>query len=375
MDSSSRQMFEELRTSIIPWAKAGLLRLVLARPPFQGADQRTLSVRAEPLLEKPEHYPLAVNPDRWPQLGLHACRYPCFGCVLDGETDISFGITQETVKREKTSTFAAAIAVAPMGARTLFLIPPGVPYSDASRPHWQRPDADAARARVLWITILPMGAMCHMSRTQGRLHLETAPILIRSPQLAVITHFLFLVVRKLALESEVVTSSLLTLLLSISEDKLRGHIATAHPTAVARDAVKLPGELENVNYRMPHEGNPVVIERACEYIQTNLIDAALSLPSIAHHSYISANQLERLFRSQLQTSVMKYVTERRLEEAKSLLTSTDISVQEVALLCGYPHRTHFSRLFAQHIGVSPRKFRERERVTISAKPRAARKIG
>ncbi len=99
MESSSRQILEALRTYIIPWARAGILQLTLARPPFARSASRAPQVRPEPLLANPEHYPLAINPDRWPQLGLHACRYPCLGCVLEGETDISFGVTQKKTLR------------------------------------------------------------------------------------------------------------------------------------------------------------------------------------------------------------------------------------------------------------------------------------
>lgn len=252
-----------------------------------------------------------------------------------------------------------------MAARDFFLIPPFVPYSDASRAHWLRSEPQTGPARVLWIRILPMGAMFQFTRTENGVQGEIAPILLQNPQLAVITNFLFSVAQQVPLTNEVVTSSLLSLLLAMNDDDLRGNIVSSPPLSPTSDHLQTSSDTDTSLYRVPSEGSAAAIERARNHISANLIDPALSLPTIAHHSYISANQLERLFRSELQTSVMRYVTQRRLEEAKSLLTSTNIAVQEVASLCGYTHRTHFTRLFSQHVGMSPRQFRKQQRIAVS----------
>lgn len=66
--------------------------------------------------------------------------------------------------------------------------------------------------------------------------------------------------------------------------------------------------------------------------------------------------LQRLFRSQ-GTSVMRHIVQVRLEHAHTLLrtgASDATSVQGIAWQCGFSTAAHFSRVFKQRFGVSPR---------------------
>jgi two-component system response regulator YesN len=42
-----------------------------------------------------------------------------------------------------------------------------------------------------------------------------------------------------------------------------------------------------------------------------------------------------------------------MERAGSLLTTTDMAVEQVAFLCGYEHLGNFYRVFKAHFGVTP----------------------
>ncbi|PJB62234.1 MAG: hypothetical protein CO095_18995, partial [Armatimonadetes bacterium CG_4_9_14_3_um_filter_58_7] len=67
---------------------------------------------------------------RWPKLGLVAMRFIQMGYVLEGEADLWIG---------------NQILTLPTG--TLLIIPPGVPHSDGSLPHWERPKPESAFSR------------------------------------------------------------------------------------------------------------------------------------------------------------------------------------------------------------------------------------
>jgi AraC family transcriptional regulator len=47
----------------------------------------------------------------------------------------------------------------------------------------------------------------------------------------------------------------------------------------------------------------------------------------------------------------------RLEKARELLLATDLSVGDVAMAVGLENLTHFSRVFRQYFGCSPREYR------------------
>ena len=53
-----------------------------------------------------------------------------------------------------------------------------------------------------------------------------------------------------------------------------------------------------------------------------------------------------------------FVLERRLARARELLTSTDLSLSEVAFAVGFADQSHFTRHFRQTVGVSPGQFRK-----------------
>lgn len=230
------------------------------------------------------------------------------------------------------------------------MFPPGMPCSDSSKNHplWQRPEPEKAKSRTLWMRVLPMGVILQISRTQKLQQTMTPAVFLNDPRLLTLTEFLMTSAQRLPRTSEVVRACLLTLLLSIDQCWSLGHVLMEGDATLLRAAIRNEDKKSEA---------AAAVERACNYIHGDLIRYSLSLPEIAHHAYISVSQLKRLFRSELNTSVMEYVTLHRLEEAKRLLAETDLPVQEISYVCGYQQRTHFSRLFLRRVGMSPREFR------------------
>lgn len=96
------------------------------------------------------------------------------------------------------------------------------------------------------------------------------------------------------------------------------------------------------------------IKKAIDYINKNF-SQRLTLETIAQHSYISVNQLCRLFNKYCGTTVAKYIASRRITEAKKLLASGK-SVTDTAILCGFEDYANFIRVFKKHVGVTPGKY-------------------
>jgi AraC-like DNA-binding protein len=59
--------------------------------------------------------------------------------------------------------------------------------------------------------------------------------------------------------------------------------------------------------------------------------------------------------------MLRYLIERRMEEAATLLESSDLGIAEVADRVGYETASAFSKLFTRHYGLSPRRHRARNR--------------
>ena len=96
------------------------------------------------------------------------------------------------------------------------------------------------------------------------------------------------------------------------------------------------------------------VNKAMDYINRNYSEH-ITLEMIAENSYVSVNQLCRMFNRYCGTTVSKYITSRRITEAKKLLSSGK-SVTETALACGFGDYANFIRVFKKHVGVPPGKY-------------------
>lgn len=93
------------------------------------------------------------------------------------------------------------------------------------------------------------------------------------------------------------------------------------------------------------------LSRALACMETHLAEK-LPVARIAAAVFLSARQLERIFRASFGKSPMQYLLHMRLEKARSLLRAR-ISVAETARLCGFEDPSCFARLFRQAYGHPP----------------------
>ena len=62
-----------------------------------------------------------------------------------------------------------------------------------------------------------------------------------------------------------------------------------------------------------------------------------------------------------------YIIEHKMQSARLLLSSTDSSIEEIALQLGYKNPEHFSTLFKRKCGVTPRNYRISQRIPTERK--------
>jgi len=96
------------------------------------------------------------------------------------------------------------------------------------------------------------------------------------------------------------------------------------------------------------------VQLAIDYINNNY-SGNLTLETVAKNTFVSPNQLSRLFNRYCGTTVTKYIIGKRITEAKKLLTKGH-SVTDTALMCGFNDYAHFIRAFKKAVGVPPGKY-------------------
>ena len=96
--------------------------------------------------------------------------------------------------------------------------------------------------------------------------------------------------------------------------------------------------------------------RALKYIEGNL-GSKVVIREIADCVALSKSHFSRAFKRSLGSAPMAYVATRRVERARLMLTSTQKSLTEIALACGFSDQPHFNRLFRRLVGMSPGRWR------------------
>lgn len=91
------------------------------------------------------------------------------------------------------------------------------------------------------------------------------------------------------------------------------------------------------------------------------LDAPLSSSALASRAGLSARQLERSFQTHVGMSPQDYYRRLRLEQARSLLETTDLRVLDVALATGFDSASALARVFRRTFGTNPASVRKTTR--------------
>jgi len=89
------------------------------------------------------------------------------------------------------------------------------------------------------------------------------------------------------------------------------------------------------------------------------IEDPLTLDDLARVAGFSRRHVERMFVAVLGQSPGDYYRGIRLDRGRNLLSTTDMSLLEVAMACGFGSVAHFSKSFKARFGVAPTKFNYR----------------
>lgn len=114
--------------------------------------------------------------------------------------------------------------------------------------------------------------------------------------------------------------------------------------------------LENGNSDSDKKGD-VLIEMAIGHIKEGF-NKKLSLFEIAEETGLSYVQFLRRFKAYTGLSPSDYLSTLRIRKSQSMLCDTELSIKEIAALCGFENEYYFSNFFKKQIGMSPSAFRK-----------------
>lgn len=102
---------------------------------------------------------------------------------------------------------------------------------------------------------------------------------------------------------------------------------------------------------------PAHLKQRLETFVDRRFNRNITLADLAAEAGLSPSHFGARFKATFDMTPMQYVIERRMAEAKRLLTQTNWSIREVADAVGFESQAYFATRFREVVGVAPREYR------------------
>lgn len=121
------------------------------------------------------------------------------------------------------------------------------------------------------------------------------------------------------------------------------------------------GQLPFASMARPRQHSDAIIGKMQEWIAGHY-DMPAPVAAMASRSGLPERSFKRRFTAATGYSPVEYVQALRIEEAKQLLETVDLGIEEISAAVGYEDPTFFRRLFKRRAGVTPAQYRQRNRI-------------
>jgi LacI family transcriptional regulator len=251
--------------------------------------------------------------------------------------------SEEIWARERREAFAAAVGRRPVSVLELT---------------WREATSDASRTKMGdWLAALPrpVGVMACSDRMALLVVARCARVGIAVPEVVSIVGVdddpMFCAMAEVPLSSVRIDHSRIGYEASVLLERLmRGETPPSRPVLVAPSgvAVRASSDVFAVEDGAVVSALKLIRQRAC---------GAIHLRDVARHAGVSRTLLQRRFREALGRSVHEEIVRVRLEEAKRLLSETDLAIPVVAERAGIQSQAYLCRLFRSKLGTTPARYR------------------
>lgn len=106
--------------------------------------------------------------------------------------------------------------------------------------------------------------------------------------------------------------------------------------------------------------SPAQKRRAAEMLRANL-DGQVRLSDLAQECGLSVSHFARSFKTSFGLSAHQWLIQRRVENARDLLSESELSLERIAKRSGFANQAAFTRTFQKITGEAPGRWRRRQR--------------
>lgn len=121
-------------------------------------------------------------------------------------------------------------------------------------------------------------------------------------------------------------------------------------SVLAENTAAIPGAEKST------DKSSLYVKKAIEFIQNNYSNP-IKVNDVAGYAAVSRSYLYRLFRGVTGKSPQEYLTGFRITRARELLSFTELSIESIALSCGYADPLVFAKSFKNSTGKTPSDYR------------------
>ena len=104
------------------------------------------------------------------------------------------------------------------------------------------------------------------------------------------------------------------------------------------------------------ETKSVLFDSMLNYVQFNFMNE-ITIRDIAQACACSQSTVCHVFKQYTGKSIKKYIENLRINQAKRLLSTSDLPINRIAQLCGFSNINYFPTAFKKQIGISPTEYR------------------
>lgn len=108
---------------------------------------------------------------------------------------------------------------------------------------------------------------------------------------------------------------------------------------------------------IPFDGNEELLD-CIGYIRTH-VNTPVSVADVTHVIHRSESYTMKLFHDELGITISHFVNRCKLEEAKSLLSHTEMTLSEISNYLCFSSQSYFQNLFKKKYGVTPNTYRKK----------------
>jgi len=97
------------------------------------------------------------------------------------------------------------------------------------------------------------------------------------------------------------------------------------------------------------------------YLANRFTDQAGGIPTVfevADHLHVSPRYLTDMLKSLTGQSTQQHIHDRLIEKTKAMLSTTRLTIAEIAYQMGFEHPQSFNKLFKRYTNLSPNAFRK-----------------